>query len=82
MYQSPGQPTARRSLVASPTTSSGCGPSFHRPLTHLSYSSTTTYFIIAHREKCTAHRWLAAVDGTMVVCTLGGLCVLFALYCM
>ena len=54
VYPSPGPPMARRSSVASRTTSSGCGPSCHKPPPPLFLAPH-----FAHPEKCTAHCWLA-----------------------
>ena len=54
VYRLPGLLTARLSLVASRMTSSGCGPSCHKPPTAIPLPS---YF--APPEKCTVHCWLA-----------------------
>lgn len=53
--RSPGQQTVRPFLVGSRTTSSGCGPSSHKPTWT---ACILPYF--AHPEKCTAHCWLGA----------------------
>lgn len=58
VYPSPGPQTARRSSAASPTTSSGCGTSSHKPRLSLLRLLIHLVPYFAHREKCTAHCWV------------------------
>ena len=63
--RSPGLPTARRSLVASPTTSSGCGPSSHNGLftPHLHDDlHVVPYF--ADEKSAWRHRWVVGCMGS------------------